>query len=122
MRVFGASAYAEMMRLPTRAIQRFAQIQGERQAAEQLSSLRLMAVADGMEQGREYKPGPNDPKPKKGDGHYSLQRYRDLEDALERQAEPWVAAERQRRRRLREQDAKWAKLREAMGVGGGIQA
>ena len=122
MRVFGASAYAEMMQLPMRALQRFAQIQGERQAGEQLARLRLMAAADGMEQGREYRPGPNDPKPKKGDGHYSLQRYRDLEDALERQAEPWAAAERQRRRRLREQDAKWAKLREAMGVGGGIQA
>lgn len=122
MRTFGAGAYAQMMGLPMRAIQRFAEIQGECRAAERLAQLRLMAVADGMEQGKDYVPGSDDPKPRKGAGHYSLKRYRELEDQLERQAEPWVAAKRQRLRRIAEQDAKWAKLREAMGVRGAIQA
>lgn len=122
MRVFGAGAYAEMMRLPLRALQRFAEIQGERDAGEQLARLRLMGLADGVEQGKEYVRGKDDPKPKAGAGHYSLKRYQDMLDALERRAQPWAAAERQRQRRVAEQEAKWEKMRRAMGAGGVVQA
>lgn len=117
MRVFGAAAYRDMMALPVRAIARFAEIQSERDAAQQLTRLRLMATADGMEQGREYVPGRDDPKPKPGAGHYSLKRYVELVESLERRAEPWAADARQAQRRAAEERERWAKLKAAMGVG-----
>lgn len=114
VRVFGPAAYADMMQLPSRAIVRFAEIQGERDASRWLTRLRLMAVADGMELGQEYVRGPNDPKPKPGDGYTSRKPYLQMEETLERQAEPWAAAERQRQRRIKEQDAKWERAKAAM--------
>lgn len=119
MRVFGAAAYRDMMSLPVRAISRFAEIQGEREAAKQLTWLRLMAVADGLEQGKEYIPGKDDPKPKPGAGHYSLKRYIDTLEQLERQAEPWAAEKRIVERRRAEEERRWANLKAAMLGGGG---
>lgn len=116
MRVFGAAAYPAMMRLPLRAVARFAEIEGERSASQQLAYLRLSALSDGMEQGREYVPDPNEPK-SKSKAHYSLKRYLDMEARLELRAEPWSAPERQRRQRVAEQEKKWAKMRRAMGAG-----
>lgn len=102
------------MTWPYRLIVRGVQIERQREAGQRLATLRLQALADGMEQGKEYVPGKDDPKPKSGEGHYSLKRFRDVEDALERQAEPWVAEERQRQRRVAEQEEKWRRAKAAM--------
>lgn len=119
LREFGTAQFETVMSWPYRLIVRGVQIERQREAAQQLTRLRLTALADGMEQGKEYIPGANDPKPKAGDGKYSLKRFQDTVDALERQAEPWAAAERQRLRRKAEQDAKWERAKAAMR---GLQA
>ncbi|WP_104990862.1 hypothetical protein [Deinococcus sp. NW-56] len=115
IRVFGAAAYPNMITQPFRLISRAAEIEGERDAEQQLHRLRLMAVADGMEQGKVYVPDPNDP-PSKSRAHYNLQPYNQTLERLERQAYPWAAEAVQRQRRVAEQEAKWQALREAMGL------
>lgn len=117
MRVFGPVAYASLITLPARAIARFAEIEAERDAAQQLARLRLMALADGLEQGKEYVRGKDDPQPKAGAGYYSLKRYIEATEELERRAEPWSAEYKQRLRREREQEQRWAALKAAMGLG-----
>lgn len=114
LREFGAGQYETVMRWPYRLIVRGVQIERQREAGRKLAALRLQALADGMEQGKEYVLGKDDPKPKSTDGHYSLKRFRDAEDALERQAEPWVAEERQRQRRVAEQEEKWRRAKAAI--------
>lgn len=98
------------MTWPYRLILRGIVIEGQREAGRQLEYLRLSAVADGMEQGREYVPDPSEEK-SKSSAHYSLARYQAEVDRLELRAEPWAAEQRHRARQKAAQDAKW----DAMG-------
>lgn len=114
LRYYGAAAYAEVMDWPQRLIMRGIEIEQQREAARQLEHLRLSALSDGMEQGREYVPDPSEEKPKSS-AHYDLARYRRVEDALELRAYPWAAAHRHRERAIAEADAKWAQLDRLFG-------
>lgn len=89
MREFGPAAYREVLGWPYRLIVRGVQIERQREAASQLTRLRLSAVADGMEQGKIYVAGSKDPPPDPNGPRYDLKPYKRLEELLDRQARPW---------------------------------
>lgn len=120
LREFGAAQYETVMDWPYRLIVRGIQIERQRVAAAQLMHLRLGAIADGMEQGKEYVRGQDDPLPTGREGYYRLERYSNMVTALERVAEPWnYTAERERVRRIEDSEAKWDALGRLLG---GMQA
>lgn len=108
------------MTWPYRLIVRGVQIERQREAAEQLTRLRLQAVADGMEQGKKYVPGSKDPPADPGGPRYDLTPYLKLTEALDRQARPWhYTLELMIARREMEEAADFERLEQVMG---GMQA
>lgn len=115
IREYGAQAYAAVMTWPHRLIVRGIHIERQRDAAAQITRLRLNAVADGLDQGREYVPDPNDPAPRSS-AHYSLRPYRETLDALDAAAHPWRHTLAARiRRREREEAAAFDAFEAAVG-------
>ncbi|EYB67020.1 hypothetical protein DEIPH_ctg052orf0015 [Deinococcus phoenicis] len=102
---------------PYRLILRGVVIERQREAAAQLAHLRLQAVADGMDQGREYvDPEHPDGQTDTSQPHYSLRPYQRTVERLERLAEPWHYSETaQVRRREREEEAAFERFERAMG-------
>lgn len=116
LRELGPALYDAAICWPHRLIVRAIAIERQRDAAQKLAHLRLMALADHMEAGREYVRGKDDPKPKPTDGYYSLKRFQSMEEALENLAEPWAVEfkkEQKRKAREAEQAAKWERAKAA---------
>ncbi|GGO22222.1 hypothetical protein [Deinococcus humi] len=106
------------MTWPYRLIVRGVQIERQREAAAQLARLRLSAVADSTDLGREYV-DPDNPSGQADTSkpHHTLRPYLQTEQALERTAEPWRYTEDALiRRRIREEDADFARFEQAMGL------
>lgn len=111
LREFGAAQYREVMTWPYRLIVRGIQIERQREAEAQLTRLRLQAIADGVELGKEYVPGQDDPKPTGKEGHWSRKPYLSTERALERAARPWEhTTEKLIARRIAEEAAEFEKF------------
>ncbi|MFK7601889.1 hypothetical protein ACI3L1_06720 [Deinococcus sp. SM5_A1] len=104
------------MTWPYRLIVRGVQIERQREAAAQLARLRLTAVADSTDLGREYV-DPDNPggQADTSKPHHTLRPYLRTQDALERAAEPWQHTEDALiRRRIREEDADFARFEQAI--------
>ncbi|MBZ9713750.1 hypothetical protein [Deinococcus multiflagellatus] len=115
MREYGAAAYASVIVWPYRLILRGIEIERQREAAHNLARLRLQAVADGLDQGREYVPDPNDPAPT-STAHYTLKPYLTTLEQLDEAAHPWrYTLEMRIRRREREEAAAFDELERAIG-------
>lgn len=72
-------------------------------------------MADGLEQGREYRDPENPPRP--GGPYYDLTPYHRHREALLRQAAPWLYTEAAiRARREREEEAMWTQALDAMAA------
>lgn len=116
MREYGPVAYAAVIGWPYRLILRGITVGRQRRAARQLDRLRLTAVADGMDQGREYVDPEHPGGADTSKAHYTVKPYLRAERALEQAAEPWRWTEEAvRRRREREEAADFDLLERNLG-------
>ena len=104
------------MTWPYRLILRAAEIEEQREAERQHARLTLSAIADGMDQGRDYVPGKNDPPADANSAHYDPTPYRRTAEALLRRARPWeYTLDKLIARRMAEEEAEFDKFEQDIG-------
>ncbi|GGI75332.1 hypothetical protein [Deinococcus wulumuqiensis] len=114
IRVFGVTAYPQLIQQPYRLLLRAAEIAGEREAALRLARVQDGRIADGMKLGRQWVPGRKE-KADPDAGHWDLGPLLRHEEQLDRLARPWAHTPEAIERRLdAEQDAAFHKLFQAM--------
>lgn len=88
IRVFGAAAYPNIIRLPYRLIVRAAEIEGQRDAGQRLNTLRDAAIGAGLKLGQKWVPGKKE-TPDPNAGHFDLTPLLEHQEQLDRLAAPW---------------------------------